>query len=517
MMTSPTYHSSSMHRGIPEVDNRRRYAALLFTIAVIAVGSIGLLFGAVRGNATIGSLTDASNAATTNLDNAYYHCLDAQTRSLVAPGEPVLISLQGNVADVLRAAGKLADKCPSWITSPRDSAHRKARTGKLSRVGHRGNFLKPPPWARRADRHRCVGTRQRSFAPARAVMTTGNVAASLLLLALAGLLPSVCLIGRRWTVVPLSVLGGSLISALAATCYVGVGGPLMVWYFVIAGVAALASVPRLISSVAIWRTRTAQGKRRRDPHDRNIRAFGVAALLVSGIWCLRGLRSPMIGLDARLFWILRAGWWLMPHAEGVANMQRLGAETHAGYPPLISSTVAVAWWASGDHSERMATILIAIVNLSAALVAVWLLIDFGSHLRRTIAVRSPGRAPHPLNQRMLVLSDAPLFAGLAIGILLLLCFFGVTEPFTTNGYADPLWSVAAVGAVGYVLLLPTTGYSLGTAAILLGVAGETKTEGAAIAVGIILLLSAGTCSIRGERWFKPGHASPLSPFPPFSC
>jgi hypothetical protein len=62
--------------------------------------------------------------------------------------------------------------------------------------------------------------------------------------------------------------------------------------------------------------------------------------------------------------------------------------------------------------------------------------------------------------------------------------------FATNGYADPLWSLAAVGAVVFGLVLQPSGSDLGVVAILLAVAGLTKVEGTAIAVVLLLVIGA---------------------------
>jgi hypothetical protein len=62
--------------------------------------------------------------------------------------------------------------------------------------------------------------------------------------------------------------------------------------------------------------------------------------------------------------------------------------------------------------------------------------------------------------------------------------------FETNGYADPLWSLAAVGAVLFGLILEPTGSDLGVVAILLAVAGLTKVEGTAVAVVLVLAVGA---------------------------
>jgi hypothetical protein len=82
-------------------------------LVVIAIGMAALLFGAARGNSTVASLTSTSQMAATNVDNAYYHCLDIQTQSLVMPGQAVVVAYQGNVADLLRAAGSWLRAAPA--------------------------------------------------------------------------------------------------------------------------------------------------------------------------------------------------------------------------------------------------------------------------------------------------------------------------------------------------------------------------------------------------------------------
>ena len=46
-----------------------------------------------------------------------------------------------------------------------------------------------------------------------------------------------------------------------------------------------------------------------------------------------------------------------------------------------------------------------------------------------------------------------MVVGVVSAGLLVFVAFGITEPFMTNGYADPIWSLAAVGAVAYGLQL----------------------------------------------------------------
>ena len=75
-------------------------------------------------------------------------------------------------------------------------------------------------------------------------------------------------------------------------------------------------------------------------------------------------------------------------------------------------------------------------------------------------------------------------------VLFVLVAFDVFGPFATNGYADPLWSMAAAGAIGYGLILPCTRPNIGAAAILVAVSGLTKTEGTATAMILVILIAA---------------------------
>jgi hypothetical protein len=79
-----------------------------------------------------------------------------------------------------------------------------------------------------------------------------------------------------------------------------------------------------------------------------------------------------------------------------------------------------------------------------------------------------------------------------VAVLLVFIATGVTEPFLVNGYADPVWSIAMVGAVVYGFVLPSPDRQLWPAVVLLAVAGEAKIEGTVIAVAVILMLTTRT-------------------------
>jgi hypothetical protein len=340
------------------------------------------------------------------------------------------------------------------------------------------------------------------------VSTFPGVAVSLAVLAAAGILPTLQLVGWRWTTIPLSILSGTLVSAIATTLYVAVGGSLMGWFATLGVALAIASLLAFANDSAKRTDSKPSDGARLDvssPADRYVRILGAVAVVVATAWCLRGLRTPMVGLDARLFWFLRAGWWLRPQHQALANMHNIGSATHAGYPPLISSTVAVSWWIVGEQSARIAQVLIAIVNGCAAVVAASAVSELGVSVVRRIG--GLGRYVPNVEAGSLiravppwVMTRIPLICGVGASLLLVFTFFGVSEPFTTNGYADPLWSVAAAGGVVYLLVAPASRVGCATAAILLAVAAETKAEGAATVVGIIVVfLVRSTFRVRNNR------------------
>jgi hypothetical protein len=95
-------------------------------LAVAAVAVTGLTVQAVRGNGKVAVQRDARTIHDASLDNAFYHCLDVQTHSLVAPGEPVSLTAAptlsdlGNLVTLVKAVG-------SWVAfadPPSDAAVR---------------------------------------------------------------------------------------------------------------------------------------------------------------------------------------------------------------------------------------------------------------------------------------------------------------------------------------------------------------------------------------------------------
>ncbi len=83
---------------------------LVVGVALAATALVGLAVQATRGNGVVGVQRDAATIHGAALDNAFYHCVDVQVRSLVAPGDPVLLG--GNLSDLIT----LMKSSGSWIT-----------------------------------------------------------------------------------------------------------------------------------------------------------------------------------------------------------------------------------------------------------------------------------------------------------------------------------------------------------------------------------------------------------------
>ena len=135
---------------------------------IVLVSLVGLGVQAVRGDPTVGVQRQAATVRDADLDDAFYHCIDVQTRSLVAPGQPVAFAT-ADLADfvtLLKGAG-------SWITiadpvvpggGQAVAPQRRPRPRCLPRHGGGG----PVPRSRRrhhgAGRHGILGARGRSTA-----------------------------------------------------------------------------------------------------------------------------------------------------------------------------------------------------------------------------------------------------------------------------------------------------------------------------------------------------------------
>jgi hypothetical protein len=296
---------------------------------------------------------------------------------------------------------------------------------------------------------------------------------SLAVLALAGALPVWCLAGRKVVAFPLMPLAGSVIGAVAATCSIVVTGTVLQWFV---GWAILAGVV----SLGVMARRSAPAVVAKDKWFGVHPLGGAGALMLLAVvaWTLRTLSVPNVGFDTRAIWILHARWLTHGHAFAhAAIVNPFLVLSHPGYPPLISAAMALSWELTGNGADRVAVITVALLNACALFAAAWGIVEAA---RRGVARLQIGR-----HRQHLIIGLSVLVAGLTI-----LVTGGVLGTFATNGYADPLWSLTAVGAVVWGLALPPTSSGLGVASILLLVAGLTKVEGTAVAMIIVVVLTA---------------------------
>ncbi len=308
----------------------------------------------------------------------------------------------------------------------------------------------------------------------------------LVVFAAAGALPSVALAGRRWVAVPLAPLAGAVIAALSATAVLVVGGPIIFWFVALAAAAAALVVLRRQAGPG------GQDYVAKSAPARRAGAAGAVVLVVLGAWTLLPLRAPTVGFDARTTWLLHAVWFADGHSTALAALRNPALSfDHTAYPPLIGGSVAVAWKLTGNHSYDLGVVVVALLNVAAVLAAATVLVEVGRRCGDAVAARRARfvRPGEPLPDRLSRLEAAHITGVVAAGLLVLVVS-GVAGQFLTNGYADVLWASAAVGAVGFGLILPGTGHDLGACILLLAVAGLTKNVGIVTAMAVVVLLTA---------------------------
>jgi hypothetical protein len=323
------------------------------------------------------------------------------------------------------------------------------------------------------------------------VSTVIATTAAVVALAAAGALPVLATVGLRWFAVPLAPLAGAVVAALSANASLTFGGSLLDWFV---GLAALGAA----AVFGVWVVRPDLGPRRSPAGAGGggvHRAAGVVGFLLvvaTCAWSLRGLRSPTVGFDARAMWVMRPGWFLQSHGQLLIDMKARGLVlTQSAYPPLVSASAAVAWKITGVHAARLGVTTVAVLNACALAAAALALVECGRAVARSV------------NRPWI-----PMAVGLIAAVLLVVVAAGVTEPFLTNGYADPLWSLAAVGAVAFGLQLRDEAGSRAATVVLILVAGTTKNEGLVTALALIVLVtmrSIGWAGLRGawNRWRAP--------------
>lgn len=340
-----------------------------------------------------------------------------------------------------------------------------------------------------------------------------TVFVAMVVLSAAGLLPVLALVGLRWITIPLVPLAGAVMAALATTCFVATGGTLMGWFV---GLAVLGAA----SITVLWVVRPdrrlrALVTRSGTPRVAGYRGAGVVGALgivAACIWSLRSLSSPTVGFDARAVWLQRAGWFLQSHHQLLIDLRVPYLElTQSAYPPLVSASTAVAWSVTGNHSLRLGVIVISLLNASALATAAFALVECGRGFAARLSTageQNPTKRADSTRSVPVRTPLAPMAVGVVVAVLLVFVAFGITEPFMTNGYADPIWSLAALGAVVYGLQMPIGRAEQGATVLLLLVAGMSKDEGVAIAGALVVLVTLRRLMVmpvdqRRDRWRRP--------------
>jgi len=276
-------------------------------------------------------------------------------------------------------------------------------------------------------------------------------------LGLPGLLPALA-VARSWAVaVFLAPLIGAGLAAVAAEPELGVGGSFVPWYLLAAAMANAAVVAWWF--IAPRRSPSPAGP----PWTWSI--VMVAVLLGAMAVPLIGLRTGIIGYDGNVIWLTHTSLVSGGHRELLAGLQNAAYRfSNPDYPPLVPAAGALALALAGHNDLRVAVQVTAFLNATA----------LGVVGAGVAAVASKGRA-------------LPRMAAVAAAGVVCLVGFSVTECYySVGGYADLLWSAAAMGAVVWGLVLPRNTQSLAVAWICAAVATLTKNEG--LAVGLVLLV-----------------------------
>jgi hypothetical protein len=254
------------------------------------------------------------------------------------------------------------------------------------------------------------------------------------------------------------------------------------WFVIWSSVAAAVSLVSMVGRHGVLRRIGREARRELRP----MVLLGAVVLVAATGWALRTVQVANIGFDTRAIWMLHASWLISGHALAYSDIRNhFFVVSHPSYPPLVSASMALGWLVSGNSAERVATVTVAMLNGCALLVAGWGVVEVA---RRGMARMAGAGTGSPRRWQLL------LVMGVVIGALVILVAGGVFGTFATNGYADPLWSLCAVGAVLYGLVLEPTGSDLGIVAVLLVVSSYSKVEG--MAIGIILLLLVGVRAMR---------------------
>lgn len=284
---------------------------------------------------------------------------------------------------------------------------------------------------------------------------TDALAVVLLGLGLPGLIPALVAARNSPAVVFLAPVLGGVMAAVGAMLELGVGGSLVGWYVVVAGVVNVAAA-------AWW---LATGRHRRRDSVRPVWYLSVVVVVLGFVALpLVGLRSPQIGYDANAVWIPHALLIAGGHSVMAFGLQNVYG--NASYPPLLPAAGALAFERFGHGDLVLAVRVTALLNACAVGVV-------GS------GIATAGVTSGTVARRLSIVAAAAFC----------LVAFAVAGNYAINGYADLFWSAAALGAVVWGLVMPRDGRSLMIAWTCAVAASLTKSEGFTTAIIVIVLIA----------------------------
>ena len=320
-----------------------------------------------------------------------------------------------------------------------------------------------------------------------------DAAASMAVLFAGGALPVLAGVGLRWPALVLAPLAGSVLAAVGAMATLAVGGNPLGWFVGLSVLGAAASLG--------WWTLSGRWPGLAGPRGRHAAApvpsspaglrwggalAALASITAAVVWSLRALRVPRVGFDARAIYLLHAQWFAAGHQVALSTLRSPSLIfSQQTYPPLSSAAVAVSWLVVGGRSLRLGVVVIALLNACAVAAAAWVVAEVGRRAADRVLVVRTGTRPGPAWAWALV----PLAVGVVAAGLVALAAFGAAGDGAVDGYADLLWSAAAIGAVGFGLTLSGQGSDLAAAVVLVGVAGLTKSDGIPPAMAVVALMA----------------------------
>ena len=315
------------------------------------------------------------------------------------------------------------------------------------------------------------------------------------LLCLPAIVPVVAVVGLRPVALFLLPLGGAALAGISAIFVFGVIGSIGVWFTVFAVLANVSGCGLVLWRLRKRRRASAPGLNGRSEDHHSISGHPEAAVwkitctvvvVLAVGWPLIALRVPVIGYDTQAIWLLHTALVWGGHRVMDAGLtNRIYRVSNPDYPPLVPGAGALAYTSIGHINERVAVDMTVVLNACALGVV-------GAGLLQIV--------PTTVTRfrRTAALVVVFIFCGAA---------FGIAGTFGVNGYADMLWSVAALGATVYGLVLPRNDQSLLIAWLCIVVASLTKNEGTISCAFISLLIAARYIGWHWERrGGRTGHS-----------